>query len=143
MATGIKVNNGVISVALPGDGRELLTQLEIYKALGKSTGLVTTSFVTDATPASFGAHDTSRNNRDDIFTDYFSQTQPTLFLGGGSNGFNNANATAQGYTVVTDRAALLALNTETALKVAGGFGGGEIPALGMAGRSNDCPACPK
>ena len=143
MATGVKVNNGVISLALPGDGRELLTQLEAYKAAGKSTGLVSTSYITDATPAGFGAHETSRNNRANIFNDYINQTQPTLFFGGGSNGFDAAAAQTQGYAVVTDRAGLLGLNTETAVRVAGGFGGGELPAVGTPGRSTTLPTLPE
>ena len=40
MATGFKVNNGVISMAYPGDGSELETLLEYFKNRGKSTGLV-------------------------------------------------------------------------------------------------------
>lgn len=41
MATGRKVYDGVLSVALPGDGSDLLTVLERRKALGNATGLVT------------------------------------------------------------------------------------------------------
>ncbi|MHC4544218.1 MAG: alkaline phosphatase, partial [Planctomycetota bacterium] len=51
LATGVKVDNGVISIAKPGDGSELETLLERFKAQGKSTGLVTTVYVTHATPA--------------------------------------------------------------------------------------------
>ncbi len=42
IATEVKVNNGVISMAIPGDGQPLKTVLEKYQALGKSTGVVTT-----------------------------------------------------------------------------------------------------
>lgn len=35
IATGVKVNNDVISVALPGDGRELETMLELFKKEAK------------------------------------------------------------------------------------------------------------
>jgi alkaline phosphatase len=44
MATGVKVNNGVISVRLPGDGSKLTSLLELRRGQGRSTGLVTTSF---------------------------------------------------------------------------------------------------
>ena len=37
MATGTKVNNGVISTAIPGDSSELATVLENLKTQGKST----------------------------------------------------------------------------------------------------------
>jgi alkaline phosphatase len=143
MATGVKVNNGVISVRLPGDGSELTSLLELRRGQGRSTGLVTTSFMMDATPAAHGAHNTSRNNTSDIFNDYMLQTQPNVILGGGGNGYNAATAASQGYTVVSDRAALLALNTESQVKVAGGFGSGAIPADGMAGRSATLPTLPE
>ncbi|MHC4755324.1 MAG: alkaline phosphatase, partial [Planctomycetota bacterium] len=42
IATGHKVNNGVISMAIPGDGSELQTLLEYFKSAGKSTAIVTT-----------------------------------------------------------------------------------------------------
>ena len=46
MFTGQKVNNGVISMAYPGDGSELLTSLEIHQSAGRATGLVTTTTMT-------------------------------------------------------------------------------------------------
>ena len=143
MATGVKVNNGVISVQLPGNGSELPTLLEIYKTQGKSTGLVTASYLTDASPAAYGAHETSRNNTANIANDFLTQTQPNILLGGGGNGFTTTTAAGQGYTVVADRNALLALNTETQTRVAGGFGSGLIPADGTPGRSSTLPTLPE
>jgi alkaline phosphatase len=69
LATGVKVNNRVISMAIPGDERELETLLEYSKARGKSTGLVTTSQWYDATPAAFGAHEPRRGNYGEIWYD--------------------------------------------------------------------------
>jgi len=85
MATGNKVNNGVISMAYPGDGRELQTLLELYKARGTRTGLVTVDPVTGATPAAFGAHEPSRDNKSQIAADLLNQTRPNILLGGGGN----------------------------------------------------------
>ena len=62
-----------------------------------------------------------------------------MLLGGGGNGFNSAAALSQGYTIVTDRAALLGLNTEAQTRVAGGFGSGLILPPGSAGRSDTLP----
>ena len=143
MATGVKVNNGVISVRLPGDGSEMRSLLETYRDAARSTGLVTESFLTDASPAAHGAHDTSRNNTAAIFGDFVNQTRPNVLLGGGGNGFSSTSATGQGYTVVTDRTALLALDTETATRVAGGFGSGLIPPVGYPGRSTSLPTLPE
>ncbi len=126
MSTGHKVNNGVIALALPGDGAELTTSLELYRDLGKATGLVTTTFMTHATPATFGAHAPSRSLYGEIGHDYFTQTRPDVLFGGALI-VNEAQATAAGYTVVTDREQLLALDAETELPVAGQFGGYHLP----------------
>ena len=56
MATGNKVNNGVISMAIPGSGAELQTLLELYKARGARVGPVTSDAMTGATPAGFVDH---------------------------------------------------------------------------------------
>ncbi len=82
MATGVKVGNGVISMALPGNGAPLETALERFKASGKSTGLVTTTIITHATPAAFGAHEPSRNNYSGIADDYLNDSRPNVLLGG-------------------------------------------------------------
>ncbi len=127
MATGVKVNNGVISLALPGNGSELTTLLEHYQSLNRSTGLVATSYLTHATPASFGAHETSRNNTNQIAGDFLNQTKPNVLLGGGAHGLSISSAQAAGYTTVTDAASMLALNTSAETFVSGQFGTGHLP----------------
>ena len=127
MATGSKVNNGVISTALPGDGSELYTLLEHFKDQGKSTGLVSTTFITHATPAAFGAHEPKRGNLAEIAEDYLNQTRPNVLLGGGGNGIAEAAAEAAGYTVVTNRDELLALDAENITRVSGQFGDTNLP----------------
>ena len=47
IATGSKVNNGVISKSLPGSHRDIETILEVAKSLKKSTGVVATKLFTD------------------------------------------------------------------------------------------------
>lgn len=125
MATGFKVNNGVISIATPGDGRELQTLLEFYKAQGSRTGLVTCDPVTGATPGAFGAHEPSRDNRPQIAGDYLNQTRPNILLGGGANGLTPEAAIAAGYTSVIDRAGLLAIDTSLVSMLSGQFGTGQ------------------
>ena len=127
MATGSKVNNGVISTALPGDGKELYTLLEYFKDQGKSTGLVSTTFITHATPAAFGAHEPKRGNLAEIAEDYLNQTRPNVLLGGGGNGIAEAEAEAAGYTVVTNRDELLSLEAEKIERVSGQFGDTNLP----------------
>ena len=127
MAAGTKVNNGVLSVALPGDGHELPTLVEHFEGMGKGTGLVTTTYLTHATPAAFAAHEPSRENLAEIAQDYLQQTRPELLLGGGENGLTSMDADAAGYEVVTDRAELFALDPATATRVAGLFGDTHLP----------------
>ncbi|MBN1422274.1 MAG: alkaline phosphatase [Planctomycetes bacterium] len=135
IATGVKVNNDVISMAYPGGGAELQTLLEYFKLRGKRTGLVTTTFMTHATPATFGAHEPSRTNYDNIAADYLTQTKPNVLLGGGGNGLTVANAQAAGYQVVQDGAELLLIDTEGAFYadgaatayLSGQFGSDHLP----------------
>ena len=127
MATGIKVNNYVISLRIPGDSSESETTLEYFKSRGKATGLVATSYITHATPAAFGAHETSRYNLTQIAGDYLNQTRPNILFGGGTNGMSVAAAQAAGYTVVTDTNGLFALDTEAEAFVSGQFGTTHLP----------------
>jgi len=127
IATGRKVYSGVISLALPGDAVELETLLEHFKKAGKRTGLVTTSYLTDATPASFGAHENSRFNAEQIASDYLCQTRPDVLLGGGYAGLDDAAVSAAGYSAVTDRVSLAELNAAGTPRVCGLFGFGSLP----------------
>lgn len=126
MATGQKVNSGVISMAIPGDGHELPTLLEDARDTGKRTGLVSTVFITDATNAAFAAHEISRNNREQIVNDYFTQTRPNVLIGGGGCGMTPTGAQAAGYTVVTNRTALMGL-TGSLNYVSGQFNNCQMP----------------
>lgn len=126
-ATGHKVNNGVISMAIPGSSANLETMLEYFKNRGKRTGMVTTAYLTDATPAAFAAHEVSRNNRDAIAADYLSASRPDLLLGGGGQGLTAARAQAAAYRVVTNRSQLAALSTTSSVPVCGLFGEGSMP----------------
>ena len=125
MATGVKVNNGVVSVAIPGDGSELETLLEYLQDRGKSTGLVTTTSMTHATPACFGAHEESRGNTSEIAADYLYQTRPNVLFGGGEPELDDAEDS--GYTVVTNVFEMLALDTAAESMVSGQFGSGHMP----------------
>ncbi len=82
-STGQRSYNGAIAVDL--DENPLRTLLERAERAGKSTGLVTTSQVTDATPASFGAHVADRGNQSEIARQYLEETRPEVILGGGED----------------------------------------------------------
>lgn len=127
IATGKKVNNGVISAAIPGDGSDLQTILEYYKSKGKSTGLVTTAYLTHATPAAFAAHTSGRNDSDEIADDMINRAKPEVLLGGGGHGIDTQAAETSGYSVVTDASGLKALDTENSQMVLGYFGRDYMP----------------
>jgi alkaline phosphatase len=84
MATGAKTKNGAIGV--DPQGKRLKTILEIAEANGLATGMVSTSSVTHATPASFIAHQSSRGSYEDIAMDFL-KTDIDVFIGGGSDHF--------------------------------------------------------
>lgn len=82
-AAGIRTYNGAVSVDI--DGEPVPTLLEYAKALRKSTGLVTTAQVTDATPAAFGSHVPDRGAQTEIARQFIEETQPDVILGGGED----------------------------------------------------------
>ncbi|MCC9145278.1 MULTISPECIES: alkaline phosphatase [unclassified Arthrobacter] len=83
MATGVKTYNGAIGVDLAQ--QPVSTALEVAERLGKSSGLVTTSQVTDATPAAFGSHVLDRNEQSAIAAQFLRSSHPEVILGGGED----------------------------------------------------------
>ena len=79
MATGVKVHVKAISVG--PDGKSLNTILEMAKEKGKATGLVTTSGITDATPAAFVAHVDNRA-KEDVIADQLIKSGTNILFGG-------------------------------------------------------------
>lgn len=84
LATGNKTDNGMIGM-LP-DETKVQNLTEYAKAMGKSTGIVVTSHVVDATPAGFIAHQKSRDDRDEITEDLV-ELKPDVLAGGGRKYF--------------------------------------------------------
>lgn len=84
IATGTKTYNGAIGVNI--DTIACKTILEYAEDNGLATGLVSTSSITHATPASFIAHQASRNEYEAIAADFL-KTDIDVFIGGGRNNF--------------------------------------------------------
>lgn len=82
-ATGQKTYNGAISVDLAGQPLPILGAQA--KEAGKATGLVTTSQVTDASPAAFFAQVADRDAQDEIARQYLESSRPDVVLGGGED----------------------------------------------------------
>jgi len=135
MSAGIKTYNAAIAV--DNDQKPVKTVLEAAKENGKATGLVATSEITHATPASFGAHDISRKNMNSIADDYYEEMingehKVDVMLGGGLSNFvrQDRNLTEEfekaGYSYVTNRSQMLNDKNE---KVLGLFAPGGLPKM--------------
>jgi alkaline phosphatase len=144
MSAGVKTYNNAIAV--DNDGSEVETVLEVAKEKGKSTGLVATSEITHATPASFGAHDESRKNMNAIANDYYDdlingEHKVDVLLGGGSDLFlrQDRNLVEEfekdGFSYVSNREELLNDNNE---QVLGLFAKRGMPK--MIDRTEDVPS---
>lgn len=86
MACGVKTFNGVIGI--DGKNRSQPSILELCQEQGYRTGLVVTSSIVHATPASFYAKVRSRSLYNDIALQ-LSQHNVDLFVGGGKKFFIN------------------------------------------------------
>lgn len=83
IASGVKTYNGAVGV--DANKKPVKTLLEVAKGLGKSTGLVTTSQITDATPAVFGSHVEDRSQQSKIAKQYLDNSKVDVLLGGGED----------------------------------------------------------
>lgn len=144
MSAGVKTYNAAIGV--DNDKSEVKTVLETAKEKGKATGLVATSEITHATPASFGAHDESRKNMNAIADDYYDELvngehKIDVLLGGGLSNFarTDRNLTEafqkDGYSYVTNKEEMLNNNDE---QVLGLFADAGLPK--MIDRTEDIPS---
>jgi alkaline phosphatase len=84
LSAGIKTYNGAIGVN--PDTVAVKTILEMAEEHGLATGLVSTSAITHATPASYIAHQGSRGSYEDIAADFL-KTDIDVFIGGGYKHF--------------------------------------------------------
>ena len=82
-STGVRTYNGAIGVDLQGNS--VPTLLERARDARKSTGLVTTSQVTDASPAAFAAHVPDRSDQSEIARQIIETTKVDVVLGGGED----------------------------------------------------------
>jgi alkaline phosphatase len=129
LATGIKTKNGAIG--MNADGKPVKSILEIAEEHGLATGLVSTSSVTHATPASFIAHQNSRGSYEDIARDFL-KTDIDVFIGGGYDHFAKRkdklnlidSLKFKGYEVDTSMISIL---NSVSLKLAGFTSPGQNP----------------
>ncbi|MBO7344887.1 MAG: alkaline phosphatase [Clostridia bacterium] len=80
IATGTLTTNDYVGLATDGE-TELETIMDVAKALNKSTGIVTTDYIYEATPASFSAHAQSREDIDTIIESQITSSNVDIFCG--------------------------------------------------------------
>ena len=81
LATGVKVNNRLISA--DADGKPLPSLIELAHDAGRATGLITNVNLTDPTAAAFYAHTTDQTDRSTIARQLAESSALDLLLGGG------------------------------------------------------------
>lgn len=107
LSTGVKTYNGAIGVNPKKE--PVKTILEEAEDKGLATGLVSTSSITHATPASFIAHQPNRNMYEEIAADFL-KTDFEVIIGGGKDHFTKRKdgrnlvqeMEDKGYTIESD-----------------------------------------
>ncbi len=90
---GVKTFNGAIGV--DANGLSQPTILEQFAERGLATGLIATSEITHATPASFYAHVPDRQNANAI-AEALAKSEVDLFIGGGEDYFDKRDDETKG-----------------------------------------------
>lgn len=143
-ATGHKTSNNAMGVYTfdPNDEEQVAAKVEniveLTKAAGKSTGIVTTAEITDATPAAMCTHVPSRYSYQEIVDQMLNEDtqRPDVIMGGGARWFWPQSTTGSkrdddtdaisgfedlGYTFVGDATELSAVDTENTDQLLGLF----------------------
>ncbi|PYL39792.1 MAG: hypothetical protein DMF34_03080 [Verrucomicrobia bacterium] len=81
MATGTKVNNRAISI--DENGKPLTSIVELARAHGRATGLVTNAKLTDPTSAAFYSHPADPNDAERIAREFVENGKMDVTMGGG------------------------------------------------------------
>ena len=132
-AGGLRTFNGAIGVG--PDSLPVPSVLELARDRGWATGIVATSSVTHATPASFVAHASSRSEQFSIASDLLA-SHVDVFLGGGARWFDGdtrpdgldlLSTVRAGYTLVRTGEELQALPLHETLHLAGLFAPDHMP----------------
>ena len=117
IACGSKTYNGAIGV--DPEGNAVKSILEYTEEAGLSTGLVATSTITHATPASFIAHNASRGNYEEIAADFL-KTDIDVFIGGGLNHFSKRADSANLVNNLRDNGYQIALTLDDLSAISSG-----------------------
>ena len=85
LATGQRARHRALSV--DGEGRTIVSLLELARKEGRAVGIVTNGRLTDPTPAAFYAHTASSTDRDTLAATLMDAPKFNVLLGGGADDF--------------------------------------------------------
>lgn len=114
LATGQKTNYRYVGVDTNGDAIENIR--EMSEKMGKATGVVSTSSITHATPASFVAHQPDRGMEEAIALD-FVKSNIDVFIGGGYDFFAKRKDGKNLITELESEGYQIALNLDELRKI--------------------------
>ncbi len=117
LAAGVKTNNGY--VGMNPDGEPVQSILHIASENGLSTGIVVSCAITHATPASFFAHQPSRNMTEAIALDILS-TDIDVIIGGGRDHLMDREDGRNLAGELENKGYVLAENMDEAMQVSSG-----------------------
>jgi alkaline phosphatase len=146
IACGKKTNNGYVGV--DKRGRAMVNILEEARQKGYATGLITTTSLTHATPASFFAHRKSDAMTPQIASDLL-KAELSFFVGGGKKDFDKrldgqdliGQLTAKGYSIATYLDKDFQFSNIDPTKNFGYFAADAEPSAKAQGRDYFLPAC--
>jgi alkaline phosphatase len=144
LSAGVKTYNGAIGVNT--DSVAIPNIREKAEKKGLATGVVSTSTITHATPASFVAHEKDRNMYEEIAADFL-KTNIDVFIGGGKKHFTQRKDSKdltidlknKGYKVLSD---INEISKVTEGKLAG-FTSEEHNLSKLLGRGDELPIATK
>ena len=95
LASGVKTTNGAIGVN--AEGKALESILDVAKARGKAAGVLSTVYLSHATPAAFVAHDASRSNVAEIARQMIEERPVDLIMAPGHPWFDDDGKQVGGF----------------------------------------------
>lgn len=132
-AIGEKTHNGAIGV--DSNNRFKQTILEIARDKGLSTGLIATTDITDASPAAFVAHVSSRKMQQEIAADYV-KSGVDIFIGAGKEHFNKRKDGRNLIEELKQKNYQVLYNIDDIAKIKSGKIAGLVPELPATVRGN-------
>ena len=154
IATGVRVNNQAIAV--DGEGKPLVSIMELARDHGRATGLITNARLTDPTSAAFYSHPADSNDVDEIARQFVDGSKIDIAMGGGVAQFLPEDKAGQrqdhrdlllelrrnGFDVIQTRAQLESAPAWRIPKLFGAFAAAEMAFTNQLEEKKEQPSLP-